>query len=364
MAALLAALGGSWPGGRALAQPASAPAEDPHKAKARELFTKGSEAQAKGDHVAAIEAFRKAWAEYHSYMVAVNLSASEIALGRWADAATYLTLALGIMEADASVPRAEVDAARAQLADAKRHVGAVRVTVELLGEPFEGAELLVDGVPAEPCDPLYLEQGSRKLVARASGAGASGGARVPAGAPAAGPEGAGLASAPVELEAKAGGSHEVVLRLMLARRPEVAVAGPAEPAPSDGRAADPLWPGILGGVASSAALVLGAVGLGLSAGSSSDADELASSLAAGGTDAHLACGVTGAPGACADWRDAESEAGTWRAVGVAGLGAGLVGWALTGAYLGVRAAHGSSAEVAVVPLALREGGGALVGGRF
>jgi tetratricopeptide (TPR) repeat protein len=137
----------------------------------------GHEALARGDEQAAYQAYRKAFARQIRYDTAANLGLLEAALGKRAEAATHLALAL------ARFPAAGDAAIRGQLA---AELG--RLT-ESLGQihvdtAARGAEILLDGrtVALTPLSgPLFVEPGEHELGLRAGDAHASSKTRAEAG---------------------------------------------------------------------------------------------------------------------------------------------------------------------------------------
>jgi len=143
-------------GGRALA---ADPAED-------ELNRQGVEARKRGDDQAALESFRRAYAIHHSPRGAAQMGLAEIALGRWADAATHLEEALATATSDPWVRKNE-QVLRESLDRVLDQFG----TLQVIGSP-SGAEVVVEGrvVGTVPMNqPSRVRVGDCRFEVRAPG---------------------------------------------------------------------------------------------------------------------------------------------------------------------------------------------------
>ena len=141
----------------------NAAADESLTQKSRELFAEGNAYAAKGDFVRARAALKAAWGLMHHWGIAANLGAAELELGNHRDATEMLSYALGNWpDSDWTEERAEVVRT---FHKARKHVGAIEVTVDL-----EGATVLVDGkeVGQAPLIGLvFVEPGKRVVAAKA-----------------------------------------------------------------------------------------------------------------------------------------------------------------------------------------------------
>jgi hypothetical protein len=154
-----------------LAQSAPALAERPKPASKQneathpevtELMQTAMARYAKNDLEGAREAFQRAWDLRQHAAIAASLGEVELKLGRYRDAAQHLSFYLAHLPPGKETMRTE---AEQQLAECKRHVGTVKVSVE----PSD-AMVLVDGsAVAEGPQELLLEPGAHSLQAVASG---------------------------------------------------------------------------------------------------------------------------------------------------------------------------------------------------
>jgi tetratricopeptide (TPR) repeat protein len=147
-----------------LAPPAHAD-EPATRERAAAYYREGNEAFSDKRWSDAERAYRKAWELGRSFDVAGNYGEVEVRLGKYAEAAMLLSYNLRV--APPSVKPAQIERTRHFLAEAKKHVGSVRVTVDVAG-----VRLLVDGKPIEAQDaayPIFVEPGERLIEARLAG---------------------------------------------------------------------------------------------------------------------------------------------------------------------------------------------------
>ncbi len=144
--------------------PASATGADTAETKeARDLMNKGNTFFRKGDWPRAHAAYSAAWALKKHFSIAANLADVELRLGKHREAAEHLTYYL------ANLPpgRKERKAAEKKLLDAKSHISAVAVSVNV-----EEAEIFVDGKPvggAPLASEILLDPGEHRFEARLKG---------------------------------------------------------------------------------------------------------------------------------------------------------------------------------------------------
>jgi hypothetical protein len=130
-----------------------------------DLNRQGVEARKRGDDAAALDAFRKAYGLHHSPRGAAQMALAEIALGRWADAATHLEEALASpndpwIRKNEQVLRESLDRVLDQFG-----------TLQVIGSP-SGAEVVVEGrvVGTVPMNqPARIRVGDCKFEVRAPG---------------------------------------------------------------------------------------------------------------------------------------------------------------------------------------------------
>lgn len=131
-------------------------------ARAEALFQKGREASAAGRAEEALAAYRDAFAIDPRYDIAGNLGRTELSLEKYRDAAEHLDFSLQHLPASASPDqRARV---LELVQDARSHVGALRIAVDVAG-----ADVLVDGKPVgkAPIErQVFVDVGNRVVRAR------------------------------------------------------------------------------------------------------------------------------------------------------------------------------------------------------
>jgi hypothetical protein len=134
--------------------------------KARELYTDGTNALGKGKWGEAHATLLAAWSLKRHHQIAGNLGAAEVQLGRFREAAEHLSFYL--REAPKQKVK-ELQKAQDLLAQARKHIGALRVKVEPAG-----AEVLLDGVAvgkAPLADEVFVDPGPRVIEAKLDGYG-------------------------------------------------------------------------------------------------------------------------------------------------------------------------------------------------
>jgi hypothetical protein len=152
---------------------AETPATQPPSSKsdaltdvARELYEQGGAAYQKKDFEKAYAAYLGAWRLKKHWQIAVNLGGSARKLGKHREAAEYFSYYLReAPKDDSSTSRSDVETA---LADAKTHVGELRVAVD-----DAGAEVLVDGevMGTSPItEPIFVDPGEHSVTVRRDGA--------------------------------------------------------------------------------------------------------------------------------------------------------------------------------------------------
>ncbi len=163
--ALGAPLAASW---LMLAAPAAAQ-DDYETVEAREQFNLGVKAMEAGDCAAAIPHFEQAYGFHEHYQIAGNLGACQLELGRYAEAAEHLSLALEQHERDGS-PADAREALEQMRDEAMRHVGVLRVS--LSGQRSSDVRLTLDGAPIDPDTSVFVAAGEHRLEAHARDASA------------------------------------------------------------------------------------------------------------------------------------------------------------------------------------------------
>ena len=124
--------------GPAAAQgPAQAP-PDAASARADDLTHRGNDLALKHEWAEAAALFRQAWALKQSYDISGNLGIASFALGKYADAAEYVTFALKHFPANGK--REHQELLREKLAKARAEIGARTIEVSVAG-----AQVFVDG---------------------------------------------------------------------------------------------------------------------------------------------------------------------------------------------------------------------------
>jgi hypothetical protein len=130
--------------------------------RARALFGAGVQAARKGDWTTAEAAFAAAFELKRHWQIAANLGDSELALGRYRQAAEHLAFA--VRGAPADLGETERKRQQEHWQEAKAHVGSVRVESGD-GQPFE---LFVDGEPIDvetAREEIYVDPGPHRVEA-------------------------------------------------------------------------------------------------------------------------------------------------------------------------------------------------------
>ncbi len=120
----------------------------------RRCFKAGKKREAREEYLAAFRLKQ-------SHDVAGNLGNVELALGMRRDAAEHLSFAIRALRAESGTTPEQIEKAKQKLAEAKRQVGTVSVSVSV-----PGAEVLVDGVSVgrAPLEgELFVEPGTRHV---------------------------------------------------------------------------------------------------------------------------------------------------------------------------------------------------------
>lgn len=246
--------------------------------KQREVYDRGNKLYDQGRLKEAEVAYLEAWKLKKSYDVAGNLGTVELANGNARSAAEHLSFAL--REFPAGGKPALRDELVKQLAEAKKRVGLLRVTVSK-----EGAEVLIDGeiVGKSPLTAeIYVTPGQHALEARHED----------------------FPAAKQGITIEKGEQQEIALTLV-AKKKSAAIIG-------------------VGMGLTAAAAGAGIALIAVSGGKASDADTLKAQLAdKGGTNA---CGVAKPPADCAKLLSLNKDSDTFHnaAIGVF-VGAGAIG---------------------------------------
>jgi hypothetical protein len=336
LSVVLAAL---WLGAAAPAWSQPAPAADAAQ-QADEHFRQGKALHKAGKKREAREEYLAAFRLKKSHDVAGNLGNVELSLGMARDAAEHLSFAIRHYAPTGTTPE-QIEKAKQRLAEAKRQIGTVTVTVNV-----PGAEVLVDGASAghAPLEgELFVEPGTRTISARL----------------------AGHEEAKKVVEAGKGTEEAVTLKLV----PIGPVDGPPPlptgsatvvPPPAGGPKREVL---IAGGSVAGAALV---AGIGLVVGSNgkkADADMQRASLQKLGV-----CPVGPIAAQCKDLRDKLGTASTLHNVGIGLFVGAAAAGAATAVYGIVASKQGAPARdatpVRVVPAVSNAGGSILIIGTF
>jgi hypothetical protein len=117
----------------------NASADDPRKEQSRTAFRKGVELVQKGDLRAARDAFVEAYRLFPHPSILLNLGLLRARTGEYLEAEHDL---VGFLADDGGATRDEVQSARAALADARTHIGTLKLRVEPAG-----AHATLDGKP-------------------------------------------------------------------------------------------------------------------------------------------------------------------------------------------------------------------------
>src|SRR5262245_12166262 len=143
----------------ATAQPSAKPAESSalEYDSVRDLMRAGVAEYKKGNLQAARDAFLQAWSIKPHYAIAASLAEVEMALGQYRSTAEHLEYYLSNLPPELGDKRG---AAESQLAEARKHLTALRVTADA-----SDATIYVDGIAVDPGRELLLEPGPHVLVA-------------------------------------------------------------------------------------------------------------------------------------------------------------------------------------------------------
>ena len=315
--------------------------EDPSQ-QADEHFRQGTTLLKAGKKREAREEYLAAFRLKRSHDIAGNLGSVELALGMPRDAAEHLSFAIRHYAPSGTTPE-QLEKAKQRLAEAKRQVGRVTVSVTV-----PGAEVLVDGVSVgrAPLEgEVFVDPGTRTILARLDG----------------------HEDAAQAIEAGKGTEHHVTLTLLPSTRgaPPM-VGGPADvpPVPTV-RPLEKRGPStallVAGGVTAGVVLVTGAVFAAVSNGKANSADATKAAL----VESHGAAACTGAqPSGCATLidinrtKDAFGNAALWSFVAAGVIGAG------TGVYALAAPRGEPRGGWRVAPVVTAQGGGVVVGGAW
>ncbi|WP_437898758.1 PEGA domain-containing protein [Sorangium sp. So ce124] len=268
----------------AAAQPAPPRAEaqesDALTDRARQLFADGVKAANAGKWADAHAAFLAAWGLKPHYQIASNLGVACLRVGKPRDAAEYLTRYL--REAPATKVQ-ERQRAEASLQEARAQVAAVTVEVAP-----GGAEVTVDGAivgRAPLADPVFLDPGRHEVGAKLDG----------------------YVSQAQSVEATAGGTETVAIKLQRPPTPDARRAGietsvlPAPGVPQGGMRTAVL---VGGGIATGVGAAAGVLFTVLANNRAGDAETQKIALLAGGRNP---CTARPAPAACTQQGQAVDE---------------------------------------------------------
>jgi tetratricopeptide (TPR) repeat protein len=148
----------------ALAQPLPRDAASEEE-KAGELRKQGNALSREGKLAEAVDAYRVSFALRETFATAANLGNLELKLERYRDAAEHLAFALRVAPADATAT--VVEALKKSLAEARTHVSALRIRVNVAG-----AEVTVDGMRISARDldfEVFVEPGAHTVAAGRAG---------------------------------------------------------------------------------------------------------------------------------------------------------------------------------------------------
>jgi hypothetical protein len=325
LAVLVAALVHAAPSGAQTPTGIPAPPDEALSETARELFAKGVAAAAQQRWDQCRAAFLAAYGVKPHPQIAGNLSACEVKLGMYRDAAEHVSIFLRAQRPDAPPERrAAADAvlreASAKVATAHLDVGPSGAEVRLDGHPVGNAPIVV---------PLFMDPGAHLVEVRQDG----------------------YVTVKRPVDAVAGASTEIKIELAPVATPP---KGSGDPVVTARRSAVP-------GIVLGAVAVVGvATGVGLyvvSVGDRSNADTLTNAI----LDAKHSCvpGAANFDARCAETHSAAATSDALHNAGVGTLiGAGAVAVA-TGAYF-----LWPAARVSVVPVAGKSGAGLWMHGSF
>lgn len=260
------------------------------------LYMEGDAALKQGAFADADKHFTKAWSLSKSFDIAGALGTAKLELGKYRDAAQYLSYAL--RNALPSTKPTTRDRIKRDLDKAREHLATVKLTVSLAE-----ATVAVDGVSIDPIflgPEVYIDPGKREVSASATG----------------------YTTAKQSIDAKAG---EVLVVTLTLERTSTTKAGTVPTAPPPEGTP---WPAAVLGATGAAALVAGAVLLGAAEAEKANAYDLArNTLTAEGNPT---CPLKG-PGPSDQCDKVRSAAANADVFGNAGIGVLIGSGALLGA---------------------------------
>ncbi|HVU05271.1 MAG TPA: hypothetical protein VHE30_26165 [Polyangiaceae bacterium] len=287
--------------------------------RAEEAFRRGTAAFEAGEYSDAYAELRAAWDLSPSYRTAGGLGQVELGLAQYRDAATHLSACLRMFPRDGDpAARAHVEQG---LAQARAHVAALRVRVDVPGATLTVDRIVVGHAPIEEL--VFVDPGHRVIEAAAPNhdptavavdaiAGRTQDVELTLG-----PAGARGGSVPVPV-------HDVPPRRKLARLPRDSTANAADGvAPST-------WALAVGGGITVAFMATAAVFLGKSVAASSDASSLRSELSPAGGCVEPTPATRARCDDLSDLVDARNRDDV--AVTAASIGAGVAALATVGLY--------------------------------
>lgn len=142
------------------------PPSDVQTDRARQLHKEADELFKKNDFERARVAYLAAWALKKHFQIAASLGDCELRLGRYRDAAEHLTFALRELPATSDWQSVR-DGATKMLADAKTHVGAVTLTVNVADADVSVDQTVVGKTPL--LDPIFLDPGAHTIEVKKVG---------------------------------------------------------------------------------------------------------------------------------------------------------------------------------------------------
>lgn len=322
---------------------AVAPAPDPGEGdELSRLYNEGYNAFQAGEFEKAEQRLQRAWALSKSYDIAGTLGSAKLELGKYREAALYLSFAL--RNALPSTRATVRDRIKRDLDGARTHLATIKLTVNLAE-----AKVAIDGAIVDPLflgAEVYVDPGKRNFEAMAEG----------------------YTTATSSIEVKAGEVQVVTLTLERTAAPK---GGGTAPPPAPTTQSTPLPAAILGG-AGGLAIIVGAVLIGAAESSKRTAYDL--SIDTLTPDGNPTCPRQG-PGPterCDDLRSSAQNADAFGNVGIGVfIGAGVLIAGAT-AYMLFRpepppGAQGEGAPgptSQIVPVVGTSGGGVVWQGRF
>lgn len=299
----------------ASAQPASGGAAETDRA--RDLYRDGDKAFRAGRFEEARSAFLAAWALKKHWQIAATLGDTEARTKRHRDAAEHMTFAL--REGESEMSAAQKESLRKALAEAKRHVGELKLEIAPAG-----ADITIDGafVGRSPlADAVFLDEGTHVIEVKKVG-------HLARSEPVQARAGA-ATSLRVALDATAEASPPPAVPTSSSSSPPGSSPSPPTPPPEDGQEGGKSAPLIVGGsTVAVAGVALGIGFLALGGGAASDRDALRASL-----EGSNPCGEgTANATECAEIEALDGDAATWSVAGGIALGAGAAVGIATLAY--------------------------------